>query len=455
MKKWLAALIAIVTVFVCAFSLSACEERPTKEEVTPTALGGHEGLWLYRGNTRSRTDGSEREMLMTSVTVGDKEYATEDVIIRDLYYATSAHKIFFVLSVINVENVESKAASDAESAEEHFLYLFDYELKTGKYICPLAAPATDIEIDNKNNMAYVENAAEKLLFDLEGNLLYSIHESIDYEEVYSYSLCGYSNGVFYSSYRLARWVQVDEYEYKPEYNYYIEWWEDGTTHVLETKSSFSASKAKVTKTHLYFWADRKVTSINLKTETVIENDFNDIHYSASSYVRATGSLMEIYYADDAVYVLSLAYLYKNDEDYDNKYYFTKISDEGSIVIETIDVAGNYGSEMNAYDGSLYIRICTNGRGYNKYYRYDMKSGQWSRILKNAYHGESGENYSTDSKKVVGEYKFYVTSREYGYSGFMWGPEGYCYYLNREYKGETEIIQYSFNNSYFYDDICAF
>ncbi len=453
MKKWLAALIAIVTVFVCAFSLSACEERPTKEEVTPAVLGGHEGLWLYRGNTRSRTDGSEREMLMKSVTVGDKEYATEDVIIRDLYYATSAHKIFFVLSVTNVEN---EAASDVESAEEHFLYLFDYELKTGKYICPLAAPETDIEIDNKNNKAYVENAAEKFLFDLEGNLLYTTHESVPYEQVYNYGLCGYSSGVFYSYYRFVHWVEVEENQFEPEYNYYIEWWEDGKTHVLETQSSFYASKAKVTKTHLYFWADRKITSINLKTETVLEYDFNDINYPAADYVRATGSIMEIYYADDSVYVLSLAYLYKNDEDYDNKYYFTKISDEACIVVETVNVAGNYGSEMHAYDGSLYIRICTNGHGYNKYYRYDMKSGQWNRITKNNYHGaDSGENYSTSHKKIVGEYEFYVTSREYGYSGFMWGPEGYCYYLNREYKGETEIIQYSFENSYFYDDICAF
>lgn len=448
MKKWFAVLMAIVTVFVCAFTLSACEERPTKEEVTPTVLGGHEGLWLYRGNTRSRTDGSERETLMTSVTVGDKEYATEDVSIRDLCYATSVHKIFFVLSATNVE-----------STDENFLYLFDYELKTGKYVCTLKAPATYIEVDNKNKMAFVENAAEKLLFDLEGNLLYSVHESIDYEEVYSYSLCGYSNGVFYSSYRLARWVQVDEYQYEPEYTYYLEWWEDGTTHVLETRSAYQASDVHVTKTHIFLRSGGKITSINLKTETLLEHNFSVVDYSSSGYVDASASVMHIYYADDAVYVLSLAYLYKNKEDYDNVYYFTKISDEGCIVLGTFDVPGNYGSEMHEYDGSIYIRLCTGGRGsryYYKYFRYDMQSGQLSKILKNAYHGEgSGADYSTESKKVVGEYKFYVTSREYGYSGFMWGPEGRCYYLNREYKGETEIMQYSFENSYFYDDICAF
>ena len=70
----------IVTALLFALPLLlltvACKsvEPRYESEVIPDSLGAPEGLWLYKGNLRSRTDGTEEEALLTSLSVGETEY---------------------------------------------------------------------------------------------------------------------------------------------------------------------------------------------------------------------------------------------------------------------------------------------------------------------------------------------------------------------------------------------
>ena len=449
MKKPFAFIIAIISFLICAVCLSACAKHPTKAEVTPTVLGAHEGLWMYSGNTRSRTDGTEQETLMESVTVEGVELSTEDFIIRNYCYLTSASKVFFALT----ENGNDRTG-------ESFLYLYDYKEKTGKYICALSVPSTHFEADEDNKIMYITCGTEKFLCGSEGNILYSMAQDEEYIRKYDYYFSGYSNGVFYCSYRLAEWVQVSEYTNTVEYSYKIEWWKDGETHTIEIPEALEKNPSRnitVTDSHLFIADDYEIISINLNTRSLIRESFKKIEYSTEEYESATRSIGRTYYSDDAAYVLTVAYFNKDADDYDIRYYFFKITDEGATKISEFGAKGNYGYDFHEYEGSIYIRICLDGRGRTNYYRYDLENGKLTGIKKSSYRAENKSSASAKRReKQVGDYRFFVTSRGYGNDTFMgFGYAGYCYYLNREYNGATEILQYSFESTNFFDDVCPF
>ena len=83
-------MLIIVTAWLFALPLlllAACAVEPRSEiDVIPDTLGTSEGLWLYKGNMRSRTDGMEEEKLLTSLTVGEEEYGAEDFTVVSYKY---------------------------------------------------------------------------------------------------------------------------------------------------------------------------------------------------------------------------------------------------------------------------------------------------------------------------------------------------------------------------------
>ena len=88
-------------ILLIAVSCKSVEPRSVAE-VIPASLGEEEGLWLYKGNTRPRTDGTEEETLLTSVTVGETEYGEEDYKIIRYKYVSGTFEIFYILQIVLV-----------------------------------------------------------------------------------------------------------------------------------------------------------------------------------------------------------------------------------------------------------------------------------------------------------------------------------------------------------------
>ncbi|MDE6058555.1 MAG: hypothetical protein K2G44_00725 [Clostridia bacterium] len=566
MKKFAKLFFIFATAIFLTFCFTACKySYPSKEEVRPKVLGKQEGLWLYKGNMRSRTDGSESESLLKEITLDGETYTADEFSIYNYCYAPQAHKIFFVLSVFELsvedsyflylydyehksgeylsalpyEEIRMKLCEnntvciDSENTnliydvegnllratdgfesevllkeisvdgitytaddisvynfhyitkvhkiffvlsveDAYFLYLYDNEHKSGEYLSAL--PHEEIKIKLcENDTVYIDSENTKLIYDLEGNLLHEFHmpeEDQNSFEEYHILEADYQNGVFYKLYKhsIVVWEEGENDIYGPwqvvwieseggihvgnwKHDYYIEWWEDGETHIAQLPDKFGFRTVKVTAGNIYLIGDKQITDVDKASEKAYGFNLGEVEYS-SKYIDARRHVDDIYF-DDAAYVFSVAYFYKNEHDTDWKYYLHKIQDGECTQVGEFD-SGNYNTEMNVYQGGLYFRFDLDGRGGKNsytYYKYDLSSGELKKIKEKDYHAEKA--LPTVEKKQVGEYSFYVTSVAYRRDNFIIMHVEHCYYLNREYNGKTEIMQYSFESEYLYDDICEF
>ncbi|MDE6585057.1 MAG: hypothetical protein K2K80_00045 [Clostridia bacterium] len=428
MKKFLFIFISVVF----AVSFSGCFRRcyPEKEELIPSSLGKAEDFWLYKGNLRSRTDGTEEELLFTEFTYEENRYSVEQLYLWDYYYATPTHKIFFLYMT--------------DDRTEFFLYMYDYAEKSGQCLQSF----TEWPRIFFGSILYIVLDETKLAYDLNGNLIGG--EEFEFgdgdDPIYLLYEANYKNDFYYSIYRKAR--NANE-------NAYIEWWYNGEIHTAAIPVYHFTNK-EATEQYIYLIASQIVYAVNRETGEVSRHDLSVVTYSSNKYIDAYRNIESIYFEDGAAYFFSCVYYYKNEDDTDWKYCLHKI--KGNEFTQVAEFNSKQREAEMRKDGDFFYFQIETGlfSGTYTYYRYNLKSGQLKKVARKYFRGEKvGDIGSAIQKKKVGEYAFYITSKSYGFGEMGWFEGGRCYYLNREHNEVTEVMQYRFDSKYFFDDICEF
>ena len=93
----------------------------TYEDMIPEELGKPEGLWLYRGNERMRSDGSESERLLKEITLGGVSYSENEYTIDEynIVYCTDTKTIFYGLG-----------RTEDDGTHRNHVVMYDYSAKT-------------------------------------------------------------------------------------------------------------------------------------------------------------------------------------------------------------------------------------------------------------------------------------------------------------------------------------
>ena len=406
--------VVLITAMLVGSGCVEPDRRETAEDCIPSEIGSPEGLWLYKKNMRMRTDGSESEELITTViTPSGNECKINNWTIYHYEYISEAQKILFVVTASN----------------EIFLYGYDYKNKQGTALCDL--PTKKVSISYENNRIYVKCDSLGLLYDYDFNLL-------------SDEIIGdFSDGIVYIH---TRYIDYDCFR----------WWANGI-HTLNLPINPNGVKIRICGDYFYlFYYDSSIVAVNMYTEEFTRFDVFDTSFDPQKYSGARRMFENIYFNGTDLYVFSVIYkdLLKNPDETDWFYELHKITNDKAQLIYDFGSA-RWGAVMHVYENNLYFEVKHVGNLNIKYYCHNTKTGKTSLIPKSSYHTTPTTINRVDTKKIVGKYEFYITSVSWGYSGFMSAPAGYCYYLMRKHGNKEEVMQYSFEHSYFYDDICEF
>ena len=413
----------IVTALLFALPLLlltvACKsvEPRYESEVIPDSLGAPEGLWLYKGNLRSRTDGTEEEALLTSLTVGETEYGAEDFKIVSYQYISGTYEVFYIIQI----------ESDCRLCHYNYFTKESSDL----YDLPDTEDPQDYKIKVSNSLVYVVNEGYPhfgVIFSRTAELL---HENF-YGELDGDCVYANKNNTF---------------------EYYIK---GGEKHAVPFDDLSYEVYQRCGK-YVYLFGS-KTYAINLETEECTElslfNAESDMEYRFEDFYCVDGSL----------FVIILFYRRNSDND-DRIYKFIRVTGGSAAVAYDFGDVPN-GVTMLINGSTIYLVKGDMGRWWTKYYAYDCKTGTTKKVSqKTVKSGKSTDELkkeaaATEKELVVGEYSFYVTSIGYDrQSGFMTSYYAKtCYYLMRRYGSqEEEVMQYSLdkNNGYFFDDIREF
>ena len=415
MKKFLKIIFSILFVVLTLVAACGCN-LPSKEDVTPTELGAPEGLYLYNGNYRSLTDGSNVERLIDIVQLGGTEYAASEYSVEKHAYIRIAHKCYFVLSTEN----------------ERWVYLFDYKEKSGRAVCSLPHDESIYVATSSNCYFYVETDSVNLLFDAEGNML-----------------CDKINGLFDDDLLYA----VDEYERA------YEWFYNGKYHRVDVKDAWFFDMRDYHRFggYVYFLKSTETIVIDLDTGVMtmseLLNDKENFPYNNKQYHLHGERNEYTYYADGTLYLLAVYYNdIPNDDSSEWHTYLYGIKDGEATMLHYFGNPRWGCSIIGVESGNIYLEAGYNGRT-STHYKYNIESGRTNKVRKVPDFKKS----STPSNYIkVGEYEFFTESVQYtvpdGFLGFRFES---CVYMWRRKGKDKEIMQYSFASGKFYDDICEF
>lgn len=401
------AVLFVLPILLIAVSCKSVEPRSVAE-VIPASLGEAEGLWLYKGNTRTRTDGTEEEALLTSITVDETEYGEEDFKIIRYKYVRGTFEIFYIVQI----------------EKDIRLYHYNYFTKASSdlYDLPDVENPSEYSIQVSNSLVYVSNKNYGVVFSRTAQLLYeNFHGTLDGEIVY----------------RIAG----------NDFEYYIK---DGEKHVVSLGGFVNQNDFVKNGKYAYIFGS-SVIAVNLETGekatlSAFETESGNFH-GADSYVTG-GSL----------YVLANCIRNRDTDDEERLYRFIRIK---GTQTETIYDFGDvpYDVEMLVDGSTIYLVKNARYARKTKYYSYDSKTGETDTVSKKT----AKQGKSTDALKreqaekteeiTVGGYTFFVTSIGYDDRGVFYDKT--CYYLMRKCGDLEEVMQYSLdmNRGYFYDDIC--
>ena len=392
--------ILAIAIAAC-LALSGCRLL-TQEDMIPEHLGEPEGLWLYKGNERMRTDGSEQASLFEDIEIDGETVA--DFSIDQYLYCTDAGTAFFSLEVDT----------------KYYLYLFDYVEKSGQI---LWETQNRLSMSSSDECVFVSTSRNGLLYRHDGELL-----SADI-----------GTGFFFQDGLLCRITDTA-----------FCWWEEDGLHSItpsgltwETRR-YSHSDYFVQNRIFCFVGNGTVFFIDLEQETL-----TDLAYE--------GKWSQQRQIDEAAYFLTYT---SPDSPYNYRLYEVK---DGTLRLACTFPSEAKVSFGNCGDGTINF-VCDyrsaaqiesvegapapvlTSSGTTAYCYYSIKDGKLrDGSIEIAKKAEDADAF------VCGEYSFWVSYRAYG----GWFDGGRCYYLNRKHDGIEEIMQYSFDNDgYFFDDTRA-
>ena len=394
---------------------AACSVKPRSEKnVIPDVLGDSEGLWLYKGNKRSRTNGTEEEKLLTSLTVGDEVYGEEDFKIISYMYVKDTCEIFYVVQI------------DTDCRLCHYNYMT--KESSDLYDLPDTSTPENYFIEVSDSLVYV---AKRVIFSHNAELMGE----------YSYGTLD-GNIVYHFAGKKFEYVM------------------NGEKHLVELSASFASSEYHRYGNYVYL-LDDVGCAINLDTA-----ECTTLSVFGTSRDRYR-QIDDFYYTDGSLFVLSHCYP-KSSYGFLEERLYQLIRITGASASVAYDF-GNaiYGVTMSVDGSTLYFVKGGKRRIQNEYYAYDGKTETMKRVsAKTVKKGkttadlEKAEKKNDNDKKLsVGDYTFYVNSTGYDNVSDAFGSHysKTCYYLMRQYGDKKEVMQYSLNKNrgYFFDDICEF
>ena len=409
-KKFLAFCSGIV--ILLSFILSGCSIKA--EDYVPETLGAPEGLYLYKGNSRSFTDGSEPADILTEITLGETVYGSDDFEINSAAYMTETHEIFYTVSVdekclvwhVNYKTKVSEFLYEFPEGERAYL-------ESNNYYVLAQSNSTGILFD-KNTEIISDACAD---FTLSQDVLYKIDDTT------------------------------------------FEFWKDGKTTKVDIRFQPRYYGIFHLGNYFYMFGEEKAVSVSLDSGKTVffdltENAKGTVHGLYRTYVLdnalffvLNGNYNTLWKAENGTFEILHTYSDENCSTHKN---------DGMRYDETYVVIKDYGQGILNFSYS-----CCWLRGGESWYHehrfyYDAASGE----VKN---GEKSIPKSEPESLTVAGYRFYISKRYYGHPlwGSFAGETGYYYYLNREKAGKKEIMQYKYVSSSdnvtvkFYDDICEF
>ena len=408
--KKLLSFCSVIILLLC-FLFSGC--NITIDDYIPETFGEPEGLYLYNGNIRSFTDGSEQTEILTEITLGETVYGLDDFKIHSIAYMTETHEIFYTVSVnekclvwhVNYQSKISEFLYEFSEGETAFLEISDY------YV---------LAKSNSTGVLFDKNA-----------------ETVDY------IFCGFTLN--------------QDVLYKIDDNTF-EFWKDGKVTTVEIQLQQKPYKTFCLGNYFYMFGVDKAVSVSLDSgETnyfnIKENTKGNVYYIYRSYVMdntlyfvLNGNLNTLWKAENGEF--EVVHTYSDENCTNNTKGKTYEKSELQIV--------NYGN------GIINLKYTCRWRSRSDYsyhehsFYYDAERGEINK-------GSKSIPESEPEVLTVGGYSFYITQRYYGHPlwGSFAGDTGYYYYLNREKDGKTDIMQYKRVSSFdddagkMFDDICEF
>lgn len=408
----------ILTAVVAAVAFCGCYK--TRQEVIPTNLGTPEGYYIYMGNTRSLTDGSNKERIIDVVELDGKTYSGDEYEIIKITYIQSAHAIFYVLSVDDVQ----------------YIYRYDYKEKTGVELSSVVWDE-ESEITVRDGFIYFNSSDKYLLYDVGGTLL-----------------CDSINGTLSSGGFL--YTFFSSYDNRGLLYCNIKWFYKGAVHtVTKTQDFFHSKYSYRYDDYLYFLDYKNGLIIDMVSGEYYEPPVLQENYSdyTKGYCIADGALFflkENCTRDESGNIIKSQYsLYKADG---TDVSIAKKLDDTYVRWDIYGTKGRY----------LYLEALTPIDGYYNatYFSYYIPTGvlKEMRDRPNLGNRNNSKTKSLPNYIRVGNYEFYTEAVQYktgNVVGAGWPEVKSCYYLWRR-KGLSKVImQYSFSGGYFYDDICEF
>lgn len=340
--------LSVLCLLLCICCFVGCR---TREDLIPKELGAPEGLWLYRGAERMRTDGSEREKLFTDIELDGEAYSEEDYTVGDYCYCTDTKTAFFTL----------------HAGEGHYLYVYDYAEKTGKQMgrveewCTVYASEYYICFVGKN---------VKSLYSRDGVLLCEGMEGFEFTQDILY-----------------------KYERSGEEDLLV-WWKDGMLHSVPIAHWEGGSQHFYDGKLIYHFTDDGGIAIDTDTEEVFpipyEGEFDECEGHDGVLWFLTRETRR--YTEG-----SMSY----STNYSRFYRFTP--SESSRFIDAFE--GNGASLVSATDEEVCICLYDT-KWYTSYWYYNIASGELTQ-------GER-QWPETDNSLTCGEYTFWWGYEPYGF-----------------------------------------
>lgn len=418
MKKALVSLFAVVLCALFAFALGGCIFR-AEEDVIPTKFGSPEGLYLYSGNRRMKTDGSCGEDVLTTVEIDGQTYQSGEFTVSYVSsYIPEKHLAYFIIDL----------------NENRYVYLYDYMEKKGKVADTLPF-GESIEYSSSKTHFFVRTESVNILYGAEG-----------------------------VSYKDFDGTLKDDLLYSIDDEKKLEWVYNGEYHcaVSEHGRIFIEKYMRKSGKYVYFYRSdaryKGFTAVDLETGEYYRppqlNDEQAFPYDDCFWLNGEEKECS-HLAEGSLYLLLIFVEQTSDDDSKWHTYLYKVTG-GEVTVEYYFKNPRYGSYiLGTTENYIYVAAKYNGRGITSYYSYDKRSGKTKKVSRPSGSEIAGQR---DNYIRVGKYEFFTETVEYRIpdSNTMFGSRiGYCHYLYRKSTFKKEIMRYSLDSNDFYDDICTF
>ena len=398
MRKIKNLLIICLVIFFSAILLISCR---VKEDCIPKELGEPEGLYFYRGNYRSLTDGSQKEQLIEEITVDGVTYKNEQLKFR-CYYVPWADEIFYVIDATLNDTVS------------YYLWHYNYDTKESGYLYTLSGhPSVSIS----KNYIFVETKEKGLLYNANAELV-------------SDKLHGYALG--------------DEFLISYQEEFALSWWKNGVYKKIECDYKIKYATKIIGDDYFYIFNEAHVLIIDVNTGATETYSLGEDKILTTS--DDTGKLVKI---DNKYYFITYSDL--QETQYENDYINVgcKIwSVSGTEFKEEYVCPKNLEVSFKDYNDAYINLDCAKVVDLNNTVDY---------LIRN--YNVKSDSFGLWEKKITQEreelhingYVFYADRISYQQTPMAClGTRSHCFYLRRITKNKDEIMQYDFLYSFSLD-----